>query len=195
MEHKIRTIIDNIGYCDSIKTNYPEYYIIFEELFKYHPKNKAEGMIDLKIIKSIYNKPQLKFITNDKEDTISWLDCIKNSKNQSYNKNTYKKDIIKAMRNTIASQIISYKQQFDYNFVCELCKKSGNDSENFHADHIIKFKKISEDFLKLNPEKQTLKWKDGTPFFENKEFEMDWYLFHLRHASLRILCKDCNLKN
>lgn len=51
MADEIRDIILKIGYCKSVKDDFPEYFLIFKDLFHFHPMKKAENMTDLKIKK------------------------------------------------------------------------------------------------------------------------------------------------
>jgi len=131
MEQEIRDLIDRVGFCNDMCGKYTKEYLIFKDLFAYHPSNKAKNMVNLKIVKSIYNDYQLKIVNDDcTEATISWKDCIKIKKGKSVKvgKNF---DLIKAMRNIISDQIIEFKKHFKYNFKCSFCSLEGNNSRDF----------------------------------------------------------------
>ena len=109
----------------------------------------------------------------------------------------YKKnELKKAMRNAVAKQIINFKRQFNYNFTCSFCKKNGTDSYTFHADHIVFFNDIANNFLKENSNIPTSFKKQNELISFNDcdmEFKEKWEKYHEKYAKLRILCDTCNL--
>ena len=135
-----------------------------------------------------WNEHQFFIIKNNgSEDSISWNSCI-NKKVNSINKR-----INWAMRNAVESQIKKFKNT-NTNKPCELCGTYAN----ITADHIIKFKKLKDDFLLENPDypKEFGKHKFGLEIFRDEDFEFVklWQEYHQKNAILRILCKECNEK-
>lgn len=199
-EKKCREIIKRIGECDSVKKFHLQEYLFFKEVLKYHPTNKAEGMVDLKFFKDMFHNPAIKFVRADgTEDTISWVLSSRNMKRgKIIVKDTSREDLIKALRNSIYYQIKEYKTTFDNKFECELCKAKGTSSRDFHVDHILEFKHIKDAFLsRFDPRTHpsTFRWDErGPTFYEcDKELEESWKTYHAENASVRILCKTCNL--
>ncbi len=190
-----RDIINKIGLCNNIKNTHPTEYKILVDLLDYHPDKKATGLINLKIIKSIYGNNQLIVIFQDREDSISWKDCIKLKMNR---KKAADDPLNKAMRNSISDQTTDFKITFKYEFVCEICNISGNDSNLFHTDHVIKYRHIKESFMNDNTLKvpTEFNWTLGTPNFkkEDSEYEEEWKKYHKNMATYRILCRTCNIK-
>ena len=98
--------------------------------------------------------------------------------------------------NHIYTQINDFKCKHKINnsFICTLCNKS-IEWKDTHADHIVSFKDIKDEFKKHNPyngdylkNSETLQWN-----FTDKIYEEKWKEFHLQKAELQILCKSCNL--
>jgi hypothetical protein len=97
------------------------------------------------------------------------------------------------MRYAIKEQIMEFKY-INKNKPCELC----GTYLNITADHIIKFKKLKDDFLLENPDypKEFSKNKYGSDIFREEDFEFVklWQEYHKKNATLRILCANCNDK-
>ena len=98
-----------------------------------------------------------------------------------------------AMRNAIEEQILDFRSKFF--LICDLC----NSNEQIHIDHDEpQFVELVDAFLENYENKdipQEFDKDNGhTPIFKycNKEFENEWFKFHLDKANLRVLCKKCN---
>jgi len=190
-------LIKKVGITDSLKENYPDEYEFFKLLFQRHPeKDKKE--VDL--IDDIYVKPYIKanikfleitshqFIiikNNNTSDSISWVKCV-NCQDTSIGIQLYR-----AMRSAISKQICYFKRM-NKNKPCELCGAL----ENLTVDHIIKFKKLKNDFLNLYPNYPTKFENDSNKdvIFCEKDFKYKelWRKYHYINAKLRILCMQCN---
>lgn len=194
-EKYIRNIIYNeIGVCDDIKNIYPEKYEILLNLLKRHPNYsyKTRKMNNLKFIIDPLNKRGLKLIVvrNNDEESISWTTAIR-GKNKSS-----KILFCESLRVAIEGQIKEFKKN-KLKF-CEICGCGGE----IHVDHIKHFSELVCNFLiQMKKEHQKIhkyfiKTKDGTDrvCLKNKKFEKKWIDFHKKNATLRILCRNCNLK-
>jgi hypothetical protein len=181
-------IIHEIGLCDSIKTEYPQYYNEFIELFERHPnsKKRLEGITDIQIKKNIqYHNFELYIVTDISCICISYLLCI----SQKYTKNFGLKA---AMRESIQSQITEFKTNTI--LICEIC----GSSENPQADHIKHFDELYNEFLSLNTLEVPTRFNDtlaNLKVFKEEDFLFckSWQDYHKQNATLRILCRTCNL--
>lgn len=129
----------------------------------------------------------------DKTDIdISFLWCVDLIGREK--PNTDKTDLNQCLRKSINYQIKEFKNKTK-DKTCKLCNK--NNCE-YHVDHIIKFRDLTKQFLSVNNEipKIINDNINGGKMFENEnnEFIKKWTEYHKKEATLRILCKDCNLK-
>lgn len=185
----VQDTISELGECKSIRAKSETTYQWFLELFKRHSDypNKIEGIIDIFIQKNYTFKHYELHILKDNQQTddISWVNCVDMKK---------KPELIGALRNTILPQIIDFKNTNQH--ICSICKCSGNDVE-YHVDHIKHFEKLTYEFLSLYPESPCSfdSKPDNTKCFrtDDRDFELAWFNYHKEHATLRILCKSCNL--
>jgi hypothetical protein len=192
-------LIRQVGLCESLKQKHPDIYTFFVSLFQRHP-NKEEKEVSLIIDISIRRFPKSNphqplavqdhqfFIikNNGKEDTISWASCVNGKINP------IQKRLNWVMRHAIEQQIRDFKTKNPK--PCEFC----NATVNLTVDHIIKFKQLKDDFIKLNPVYPTEFSKNelSQEIFreEDKYYSELWQKYHYTNATLRILCKDCNEK-
>jgi hypothetical protein len=192
-------LIRQVGLCESLKQKHPDIYTFFVSLFQRHP-NKEEKEVSLIIDISIRRFPKSPrtnplpvqahqfFIikNNGKEDSISWTSCVNGEINP------IQKRLNWVMRQAIEQQTRDFKTK---NLTpCEFCKAT----VNLTVDHIIKFKQLKDDFIKLNPVYPTEFSKNelSQEIFreEDKYYSELWQKYHYTNATLRILCKDCNEK-
>ena len=184
-----RGVIDTIGLCESIKKEYPNYYIDFLELFKRHPEynEKCNNMIDIKIRRNVkYHQLEL-YIEKNNGDCIdiSYNVCITGKGSNNFKK---------AMRNCIESQILEFKLKNKGN--CELC----NSNIKIEIDHhsiLTPFEKLCIDFMNINKLEIPNEFDDSdsnSPYFKekDKEFSNNWFNYHKNNVILRLLCKKCN---
>ena len=198
-DYVIQAIL-NTGLVNSLKETNPDVYTFFVSLFQRHPEKDRKEIplitdISIRIFPKSKNKKQLEFSdyqfliikSNGTEDTISWNSCVINAVNP------FDKRINWAMRHAIEEQIKEFKT-INKNKPCEFCETYSEPT----ADHIIKFKKLKDDFLEENPEHPTELGKNefAQEVFreEDAEFVKLWQEYHKKNATLRILCKNCNQK-
>ncbi len=188
-----RTIIDEIGICDSVKSNYPEYFIEFCEILQKHSNSsKIYGLIDVKIAYNPkYPRSLVVYIIkeNGDEDDVSIKDCI-------YGKKMNDKDKLNiAMRVAIQPQIDEYRKNITV-YKCDLC----SDYENIEIDHHsekMPFVKLCCDFMKINTLSipntfdNTIGHQKCFRYIDHI-FEEQWVRFHRENAILRMLCRRCN---
>ena len=116
-------------------------------------------------------------------EDISYRCCI-NQRPISYN-------LFSAMRNCIEPQINHFRKISDKK--CCFC----GDTKDIQIDHEKLFKDLSTDFLK-NKKNIPSTFDDNfdnTPIFKKEDsiFSNSWYEYHQENATLRPLCKKCNL--
>ena len=191
-------VILSTGLTSSLKQTNLDVYTFFVSLFQRHPeKDRKEVSLitDISIRRFPKSKPkkQLDFSdhqffiikSNGTVDSISWNSCVINAVNP------YEKRINWAMRHAIEDQIKEYKNT-NKNKPCEFC----GTYYDITVDHIIKFKKLKDDFIVMNPEypKELGKNNFAQEVFkkEDIEFVKLWQEYHKENATLRILCKKCN---
>jgi hypothetical protein len=183
--------IYRIGLCISVKTDYPDDYVEFLELFKSHPKypQKIEGIQDISIIRNA-RTPQYYELNMKKEnnirESISYNECC-----QKIDKYKYLKE---AMRYAVQDQIHQYR--FSNEQICVLCKSE----TNIEIDHYGKmFKHLFEDFIKDRSDIPTdfdeTYYNSAMFKKEDKKLNDEWCDYHKTHATLRCLCRTCNAKN
>jgi 5-methylcytosine-specific restriction endonuclease McrA len=188
-----RNKITTISYGKINKDN--ENFKFFKKLLKNLPEyeeKKGCGILAFNIERNAFNKSY--HLTIDRKDgsnvDFSWNSCCK------FNPRTPKQYLTKAMRDEINYQIQNFKKEAIYK--CCICKTHDNNIE-YHADHIIPFSKIKDDFLNDNELPVPVNFKDsinGTKLFidDDYEFKNNWIKYHLRNTKLQILCQTCNLK-
>jgi hypothetical protein len=183
-----RKIMDEIGFCESIKTHFPLYYDEICELFKRHPENKSKmfGMVDIKLQNHLQFNNRCFFILyeNGKLDNISYNLCISGKP---------KNNLKMVMRSSIKPQIDDFR--INNKLVCEFCESK----KEPQIDHIIHFEKIYQDFLKVNVEQVPTAFIKNLYYVnsfrdEDKPFETAWVKYHKENATLRVLCRNCNIK-
>ena len=78
-----RKMINDIGFCDSLKSHYNDAYEELMKLFKNHSEypEKVDNVVDIAIVHNKLNKNyfELQIIKNDgTTDDISYIKCIQN---------------------------------------------------------------------------------------------------------------------
>ena len=187
-----REIIDNIGVCESVKTNHPQAFSDFCEIFKRHSDypEKFLGFNDIKIDYNPYFKNDLVVYiikNNGDVDDVSVLNnCITGKP---------KNNLKIAMRVSIQKQIDEFRNSQNI-YICELC----NDNERIEIDHHsekLPFAKLYIDFMKNNTLPIPTSFNNTIShmkcFIEaDHNFEVNWLNYHKENAILRMLCRKCN---
>jgi len=188
LEQYIKHIISTIGRCSSLL--HSEHYPFFLELLQRHPRypEKFQNMIDISIQPNIITPQylELRLINTDgTTDDISWKQCVSGKPRNPFHS---------ALRVAVDDQILSFRQS--QSMICAICNIV--DANEYHVDHVMHFEQIKYDFLQINqstPPTVFQNTRDNRKAFteDDKEYENQWKLYHKTHATLRILCRSCNL--
>ena len=192
LKKHFREIIDRIGVCDSVKTEYPQEFLDFCEVFKRHSDypDKFIGVVDIRINYNPEFKNQLVVYiikTNGEIDNVSVMNnCITGKP----------KDNLKiAMRVSIQPQIDEYKNN-NYTNVCELCGEHGKIEIDHHSEK-SPFAKLYIDFIETNTLPIPTSFNDTKSHMKcfkelDYNFEEKWIEYHKENAIFRMLCRKCN---
>lgn len=195
-EEHTRSVIKSLGCC-KINRDHPSYGF-FSDLLKNHPECelKTGCGIDYFFIKPNPLRPStfqtmIRRIDGTEVD-FSWLYCCQ------FKLRTNDYDLTQAMRVSIRSQIIDYKNAVN-KLICNLCKIE--DADEYHIDHDSpSFKELKETFIKqtshtiptvfgeLNSTLSLNIFNDT-----DNDFKNDWIEYHKSNCKLQVLCKKCNL--
>jgi len=175
-----------------------KHYIFFNDLLKNHyiyDDIKGCGIKHFQIIPNHLVKKfkAIKLIRlDDTEIIFSWNKCCQFKENC---------DIInlkKTMRYAIHDKIIKFKQNNKKK--CQICNIDNLEYYKYHVDHIDNFKKIYNDFLKINKNKIPTNFlncdvSNGMLIFkkEDNNFKNEWVKYHNEKAKYQILCYKCNI--
>jgi len=162
----------------------------FIDILKNHSDyiEKTTGLKYWFVKKTQYNLPGL-FIKKENEDVgFSYVHCIIPVKDVTNTK--------QAFRYEISPQILNFKNQLPSIVDCGICKKEVNLNE-CHIDHIILFKKLRDDWCKINKIniKGTIELTENGCLYSLKDRIMaeSWRQYHKEHCTLRPACIKCNL--
>jgi hypothetical protein len=197
----VRTILKEIGYTDSVKTQDPEAYKVLASLCQRHKdkeRKKVDQMVDLEICNDRGNfKLNMKFDNGLDDEPISWRNCA------SENFQTPKDRLFSALRQAIDDQIHEFRMIQPVSFECSLCSTRFNkNKDKVHVDHIKHFKELAVEFMikekslgTIIPSTFTKNEGSSEDVFEEKDslFTQKWQTYHEEHAYLRMLCQPCNL--
>jgi hypothetical protein len=195
----IRSILNNIGICNSVKNVSVDFYEQLFNIVSNHPEadEKLKNIQDFCIKRNVLNPKglELNIIKTDfTQIDVSWNICVSGKPKKSINV------LSQCFRYVIDDQIQLFKQSVNINS-CELCKKTITKSIDCHADHILLFKTIVQDFMKIHTFTFPTKFdevKDGTNRYkltkEDDELKNAFYKYHQDNATLRILCAQCNFR-
>jgi hypothetical protein len=196
-EEYIRSRLSAIGVTSRLSLSSPSDVPYFYGLCKRHPTadDKLRSFSDFTIRYDLLNKKAmaLDIVNTDGSITeISWKKCVTGKAE------TVHSLFCSALRHSISSQISDFRSSSN-TVICEKCSTSLSDHP-FHVDHVVHFAKLVEEFLeeykgafdvpiKYDKEPRTYL----TTFKENdKEIADLFRAYHLRRATLRLLCATCN---
>jgi hypothetical protein len=180
--------LNEIGECHSIKTSHPSKWDMFLFYFKRHPNypEKFEGLTDIRIGRNAdpphYLEVNLIKENGDTESCSLLRACISGKK---------KNKIAEAMRQAIYPQILTFKKQNIQR--CVECDSWDNPQVDHHEPQ---FAELKANFLKDHtPPTAFGETKAYKTIFlpKDRDFENKWSEYHETHATLRILCRKCNL--
>lgn len=197
-EKYTRDLLNYIGITKSVKqTNAKDFDYLFS-LCQRHPNNieKLKQCIDFCINRPALNSNglELNIINNDGTTTeISWRKCV------SGKSSTSKSKFNSALRYCISNQIKEFRNKSNIAF-CQECNCSLYQKCN-HIDHFEpQFAQLVENFLEnksdvIIPDKYNKTPKTFELYFlENDEWIGKLFEeYHLKNATLRVLCEKCNL--
>lgn len=122
---------------------------------------------------------------------VSWVACAKGKVGQ---KSSDKNQLTQAMRFSIRKQIKNYRDSNSYNPKCAICEKTNQ----LEVDHFpLTFAEMRDDFLSQIEDKDNIKirWdknKISYRFDKGESTNTKWQRYHLKRATYRWLCSDCN---
>jgi len=188
-----KLIYEDIGVCDDVETIHPTKFNILIKILERHPDffSKTQNMEKVKLIRDTFNKNAIKVIIvkDGIEEAMSWK-CAITGKHK-----TKRNQLMSAMRSSVDEQI----KQFRYNNkkICVLCYTE----TDLQVDHFTPpFNELASNFItniNTNVPITFGECNDNThmkSFLEiDSNFKNEWVDYHYKNASLRMLCKKCNL--
>ena len=196
----------------------------FKNLVSHHPTWKKHDILCFKVTRGLNSAAilQVKPTWSSKFIVISWRKCAQHKdnfnefpfvcvqllqvfncahqsnlslfKNKQNNTPTQlAQRLTGAMRYAIRRQIMQWKESNRIFQKCQQCLTL----LHLHADHVIPFTIIQQNFLKLQtqplPTKFRYNRKTCQPQLLDVSFARRWQFYHKKHAKLQWLCKTCNL--
>ena len=199
-EKYVKNLIYNeIGICYDIKNKSHSQYKILIELLERHPDydEKSKNMCNLKIVRDTLNKSAYKILIVKKEGEIdiSWH-CAITSKHKPF-----KHELMSAMRSSIDYQICAFKKK-----TLQRCALCGDDNvmHVHHNDEVNSaFDELAGNFINIMKNENIEIPNEFGDTNDNTHrrcflqldnyFETRWIEYHKQCASLRMLCKKCNI--
>lgn len=189
----VHNIIEEIGFCKSVKEKSPQYYETLLCLLYRHPESdiKLKDIIDLCIKPNMNGDKEIQIVKSDETNQdISWRIAIRGTGN------TILTNLKSAMRYSIIPQVQFYRyQNQNENCTDQNCE---NKSHDLDIDHVNYFDCLVENFLRTVND-YTLTFNDAPDGSnrscfknEDKDWEVKWQSYHQKHAILTTLCKPCN---
>lgn len=172
---------------------------IMLEILTQHPNYEMwtnKNVEAFKITRSKKNKAlQTHIKIGKKWRIVSWVTCANGKVYRQPNKNN---QISQAMRYAIRIQINNWRKKVGnaYNPKCELCESS----YNLEVDHYpLTFASLRDNFIEENIKCNEIEyvWNNKHTTFKfkkNEPMKTKWQRYHLKHATFRWLCGDCNKK-
>lgn len=198
-EQYVRTLIyERIGACRSVSKKSLALFAELRTVLLRHPtvKRNADRLDDIAVKKTKLNKNALQTVVFLRTDsakrrkglTISWRNAIDKKVPSAT------QGLESAMRSAVARQIKHFRNGVAVK-VCELCGAT----DALEVDHVHEFAKLKVEFLKTTKHEVPTNFSYKRRTFrrrflkEDKTFQYAWARFHKTRASLRLLCKPCNL--
>jgi hypothetical protein len=192
-------IYERIGVCRSVCKKSLALFGELRAVLLRHPtaKRNADLLDDIAVKKTKLNKSALQTVVYLRTDsarrrrkalTISWHNAI----DEKVPSSTH--SLESAMRSAVDRQIKHFRKGVA-DKSCVLCGAT----EILEVDHVHEFAKLKAEFLKTTKHEVPAKFSYKRQTFrkqflkEDKPFQYNWARFHKTRASLRLLCKPCNL--
>jgi hypothetical protein len=190
--------IKQIGITSSIRETSPAEYEFFNELTKRHAasEEKRKDMVDLSIRQDAINKKALAIdiVNSDGSRTeISWSKCVTGKQETTHSK------FHAALRYAVTDQIAAFREA-NHVEICELCDTSMDPHGRGQVDHILHFEILVDNFMALQEFMMPTEYEKEPVTYLTRFKEEDQNIarrfaeYHKEHATLRIICAQCNLK-
>lgn len=189
----IRNIVDTIYYFDELSTDDFDFLM---ELFKnHHDYAKKIGCGVAKItVEPTEKGTKGFFITrlDGKKEDISWTTCLKDINKQVNPNNMFRE----ACRKAIEPQIDEFRKTQRIEGKYKHINGTFYDRKDIHVDHEKYFEDIVKEFMEQwNGDINKVEYEHGIGVsFKNEELKKEFADYHKKHATLRILTKEENLK-
>lgn len=191
----IRGLINTIGLCDSVKGKDPMLFDQLHAVLQQHPdsEEKLSGMTDIRVVSNKFKNGKEVYIVKANGDMVdmSWRLCA------SGKPKTLKAELLSALRYSIEDQIQEFKGGVCIDR-CTACNRLTCGSH--HIDHVTHFAKLVQDFHGSTELRRPTTFIDAEDGSNRRDFRLDdkeyadaWKAYHKQHATLRVLCKSCNL--
>jgi hypothetical protein len=194
----VRTIIEHIGVCKSVKGVSQASYETVYDILTNHPEadKKLHDAVDFYIRINVRSGTGLEVMIRKSDGTetdVSWNTAAKGKGR------TPRESFCRALRVSIEDQIKAFRRRPTTDTsVCAICS---NPVEAYHVDHVITFKRLVDDFIAtytdfVYPQNHEYEeCNDGTNQYRltDKVLESAFQSHHLEKATLRITCARCNL--
>lgn len=192
----VRSLLHQIGYCNSVKESAPTLYTDLWDVLERHPSSttKLHDVVDLRVSANALNTKAYEVYVvkpNGVLTDISWHHCVTGLEK------TETQELLSALRYSIADQIHSFQMSSNMH-QCTLCNKPTNG--NSHIDHVNHFAQLVHNFQKLATHPTPVSFDDALDGTNRRCFrvvdaayERAWLSYHGQHAQLRVVCQKCNL--
>lgn len=191
------SIVSHHVRCKPLNTPFDD--AMLKALVAFHPMCNIKGLDKVKYFEvrtpPPYRKPTLFFLTTDNRlDDVSYKMCLQNLFGRFKMDKMIREEVLFAFRNEAFKYSTRVYLINDANGICSHC---GQLCHEIHIDHYITpFSKLLDDFMNIhklsfsgveviNDEKHLYKLKDS-------DIKTNWVAYHDKHATLRVLCKQCN---
>lgn len=215
----IRAALAELGPTLDLERADPRLYAFFIDLFRSHPRadTKLHGLVRVEVVRSgLVGKTSdrgsafgfMLSYENKPADDISWAKCVSNTNCGSSPKkerpaaSRTKARFGEAMRQAVQPQVDNARAAQGEGWVCQRCGENGRGTR-FHMDHYGKtFAELVSSFVGDRsdvPDGDT--GVDDAPLClhkhefgpQHQEFVKDWQEYHLKNATLQLVCIQCNL--
>lgn len=175
-------------------------YNFFYELFKLREYKNDMDKIIISHNPYNYNTYHTEILfTNGYKEPISFKKIIdeQGKDKDKLKEQKYRLNLSECMRKAIKDQIIEFRNNNELKCKNPNCDYKDNE---YHVDHIIKFKDLQDNFFNkykdLEIKKNIINDFEfgGTKFNEESKIYRKWRKYHKKHCELRILCASCNFK-
>ena len=181
LKQKIKSLIAEIGLTPSLKGT--PHFDFFQQVIARHPEQWGKAD-DIGIRQNpVFYSTEVFGVWGGKTYPVSMDKCI-NMKLPSTRAEMYE-----AMRNTINDQILAYRATCDV-IECAFCQST----VRVEVDHIILFSDLVKQFLndRTDLPKSFGRNNGSAVILKPGSFCDEWQAFHQDHATLRLLCRECN---